>query len=257
MTTAIAKTHGRRTRSFVALATVLVAAVVSAPAFAANITITWLDMSPVLIGGTVPSGSVFNVPGIGNVTLTYTMPAHWSRTREQSVPNIAGNVVSGPDTYSWTNHEYFGTIFTPGELGPEFASITYTFPSTLPAGTVFLGSIGLGATTSFGGGASSFAVLQSGTFLGDWVPGPGYGATQFSGGFGAFGVQNSVTGPGGSDPWWNTYLGVVRIDDAVSSITITEGLLRGDGVGLNIGFNVPGAVGVEQRAWGGIKSLYR
>jgi hypothetical protein len=227
------------------------------PAGAANITITWLDMGPILAGNPVPSGSVFNVPGIGNVTLTHNIPAHWSGTRNFSAPDVAGNVVSGLDTYSWSNYEYFGTIFTPGELGPEFATITYTFPSTLAAGSVFVGSIGLGATTSFGGGASTYSSNQSATFIGDHVPGPGYGPTQFSGGIGTFTVQNSLTGPGGQDPWWNTYLGITRIDDPVSSITIVHGLLRGDGVGVNIGFNVPGAVGVEDETWGGVKGLYR
>jgi len=45
-----------------------------------------------------------------------------------------------------------------------------------------------------------------------------------------------VTGIGGADPHWNTELGVVRIDDALSSLTIHYSTLRGDGVGSNIGF---------------------
>lgn len=44
-----------------------------------------------------------------------------------------------------------------------------------------------------------------------------------------------VTGAGGVDPHWNTPLGVVRIDDPVSSLTVIFNQLRGDGVGVNIG----------------------
>lgn len=234
----------------------LAAAATAAPSFAANIPITWLDMSPTAFNSTVPNNSVFNVPGIGNVTVSYSIPAHWTQSRAQNPSFTAGNVVSGPDTYSWSNYEHFGTIFTAGDLGPESGTITYIFPSLLPSGTVFVGTIGLGATTSFGGGTSTTTVNQNGTFLGDYVPVGGFGPTQFIGGANTFTVQNSVTGAGGADPHWNTYLGVVRIDDAVQSIVVHQSQLRGDGIGVNVGFYAPG-VAVQEGAWSRIKGLYR
>jgi hypothetical protein len=224
---------------------------------AAIIPITWLDQSPTAFGSTIPNGSVFTVAGVGTVTVTYSIPAHWSQTRLQSPLYTAGNVTSGPDTYTWTNYEAFSTIFTPGLLGPEVGTVTYTFATTLPAGSVFVGPLGLGATTSFGGGTSTTRVGQNGTFLGDYVGDPTAGASQFIGGAGTFTVMNSVTGAGGSNPWWNSQLAVVRIDDAVSSITVTQTQLRGDGIGVNIGFAVDAVVPSESSTWGGVKSLFR
>jgi hypothetical protein len=224
---------------------------------AATIPINWLDMSPTAINAPVPNGSVFFVPGVGNVTVTYSIPAHWTHGRNQNPLYTVGNVVSGPDTYTWTNYEHFGTIFTAGDLGPESATITYTFAGTLPAGMVFVGTIGLGATTSFGGGASTTTVNQNGTFLGDYIGDVTAGASQFTGGAGTFSVQNSVTNAGGANPWWNTQLGVVRIDDAVSSVTVYQSQLRGDGIGVNIGFAHEGTVADEASTWGGVKVLFR
>lgn len=229
----------------------------SGAAFATTIPITWLDQSPTAFGSPVPNGSVFTVAGVGNVTVTYSIPAHWTHSRLLSAGYTAGNVAFGPDTYTWTNYEAFATIFTPGLLGPEVGTITYTFDSTLPAGSVFVGPIGLGATTSFGGGTSTTRVLQNGTFLGDFIGDVTAGASQFIGGPGSFTVMNSVTGAGGSNPWWNSQLAVVRIDDAVSSITVFQSQLRGDGIGVNIGFAVDAVVAIEPSTWGGVKSLFR
>lgn len=239
------------------LALVVAALALPAVVSAAAYSITWLDMSPTAINAPVPNGSVFFVPGVGNVTVTYSIPAHWTHGRNQNPLYTVGNVVSGPDTYSWSNYEHFGTIFTPGELGPETATITYTFAGTLPAGSVFVGTIGLGATTSFGGGASITTVNQNGTFLGDYIGDVTAGASQFTGGAGTFSVQNSVTNAGGANPWWNTQLGVVRIDDAVSSITVLQSQIRGDGIGVNIGFEPHGIVADEAATWGGVKVLYK
>ncbi len=226
--------------------------------FATVYSITWLDMSPTAIGSPVPNGAVIFVPGIGNVTVTYSIPAHWTHGRNQNPLYTVGNVVSGPDTYSWSNYEHFGTIFTAGDLGPELATITYTFAGSLPAGSVYVGTIGLGATTSFGGGASVTTVNQNGTFLGDYIGDVTAGASQFTGGAGTFAVQNSITNmAGGINPWWNTQLGVVRIDDVVSSITVHQSLIRGDGIGVNIGFVRDGIVANEDATWGDVKALFR
>lgn len=240
------------------IATLLCVAVLGVgTAIAATIPITWLDMSPTAFNTPVPNNSVFTVAGVGNVTVTYSIPAHWTQSRAQSAPYTSGSVTYGPDTFIWSNYEYFGTIFTPGLLGPEVGTITYTFPSTLPAGSVFVGPLGLGATLSYGGGASTTTVAQNGTFLGDFIGDPTAGASQFTGGPGTFAVQNSVTNYGGQNPWWNTQLAVVRVDDAVSSITITQSQLRGDGIGVNIGFAIDAVVSTEASTWGNVKSLFR
>lgn len=229
-------------------------------ATAATYNITWLDMSPVPFGTSVPSGSIFNVPGIGNVTVTTSIGANVSDSRAQNPDFVVGSVVNGPDTYQWNNYEYFGTILNtgPDPLVPVLSTITYTFPGTLPAGTVYVGTIGLGRTTSFGGGASTSTVNQNGTFLGDFIGSPpgNFGASLFTGGAGTFNVRNSQNGAGGADPWWNSQLGVIRIDDPVSSVTVLQDGIRGDGIGVNIGIDVV-AVPVGATSWGRIKSLYR
>lgn len=229
----------------------------AATARAANFNIDWLTMAPTAIGSPIPNNSVFVVAGIGNVTVSYAIPAHWSHSREMPAPFVSGNVVAGPDTYLWSDYEYFGTIFTAGDLGPEVGTITYTFPAQLSAGTVYVGALGLGATTSFGGGTSTTRVLQNGTFLGDWVGDATAGATQFIGGSGNFTLMNSTTGAGGVNPHWNTHLGVVRIDDPVSSITVIQTQLRGDGIGVNVGFVPDGATPANATTWGRLKELYR
>jgi MYXO-CTERM domain-containing protein len=52
-------------------------------------------------------------------------------------------------------------------------------------------------------------------------------------------MQNSVTGLGGQNPHWNTELGLVKIMDPISSLTVRFSQLSGDGVGLNIASVVP------------------
>lgn len=224
---------------------------------AANYAIDWLTMAPTPLGGSVPNGASFNVSGIGNVTVTYAIPALIGHVRAQSAPFQTGNVTLGPDTYSWTDYEWFGTIYNGTDLGPVACSVTYTFPAMLSPGTVYVGTIGLGATTSFGGGTSTIRVLQNGTYLGEWVGDATFGASQFIGGVGNFTVMNSVTGPGGVDPHWNTNLAVVRIDDAVSSLTVYHTVLRGDGIGANIGFVPDAPTPASSTSWGRLKHLYR
>ena len=226
-------------------------------AVAATVPITWLDMSPTPFNTTVPFGLVVNVAGVGNVTVTYSLPMDWLHERAQLANFTTGSVTSGPDTWTWANYDYFSTMFTAGDLGPFTGVITYTFPTTLAAGSVFVGAMGLGATTSFGGGASTTTVNQNGTYLGEFVGDAAFGATQFTGGAGTFTMQNSVTGAGGANPWWNTNLGVVRIDDAVASITVVQSMIRGDGIGVNIGFALDSVIANTSSSWSDIKALYR
>lgn len=228
------------------------------PATAATYTIDWLTQAPPAVGASIPNGSVYFVAGIGNVTVTHTIGALVNDSRSVSPSFVVGSVTPG-DTYQWSDFEYFGTILTagPDPIVPVLSKVTYTFPSTLPAGTVYVGTIGLGATTSFGGGTSTMTVNQNGTFLGDFAGSGGFGPSQFTPGAGTFQVQNSVTGPGGQDPHWNTQLAVVRIEDSVSSITIEHRGLRGDGIGANVGFVRDYATKATDSSWGRIKKLYR
>jgi hypothetical protein len=202
-------------------------------------------MSPPPLAGTIPSGSVYNVPGIGNVTVTHSFPGFIAVQRGSQPFFIYGSVTAGPDTYPWSNYEYFSTISNAVNIGPDPGTVTFTLPGTLPAGSVFIGTVGLGATTSFGGGTSTTTVAQNGTYLGEFIGDPAFGPTQFNPGVGTFSLQNSLTAPGGLNPNWNTNLGVVRIDDPVSSITVTQSGLRGDGIGVAIGFagadQIPGS----------------
>lgn len=240
-----------RTGSSLASALLLVAAIATT-ASAATV-ISWLDMSPTAFGSTVPNGQVINVPGIGNVTITYSIPANVTHVRQAGAGFTAGNI----GTTSWTNYESFSTIFTdgPDPLVPVTWSVTYTFPGTLPAGKVYFGAIGLGQTTSFGGGASIYTINQNGTFLGDYTDGGPWGPTQYTGGAGTFSMQNSQNGAGGANPWWNTPLGVVRIDDAISSLTVNCSQIRGDGIAENIGFVVD-PTPTHNTSWGRVKKLY-
>ena len=215
-------------------------------------------MAPISFGTEVPSGSVFWVSGIGNITVTHLEPSSWDyrEWRGQSDMYTSGLIANGVDTYAWPSYEYFACYFTMGELGPEMGTITFTFPPQ-PAGSVYVSTLGLGATTSFGGGTSTTRVDQNGTFLGDFAGDPTAGASLFTSGVHTFTIQNSVTGPGGLNPNWNTQLGVVRIDDAVSSITVYQSVLRGDGIGTNIGFAVPQVTRVKRGSLGKLKARYR
>lgn len=225
----------------VAVAAALALGGFASSAQAVNYTIDWLSMAPTLVGNSVPNAQVFNVPGVGNVTMTYAMGPEYTNSRLQPSWMQNVSITSGGDNYAWTNFEDLATVH---DGGPNSVlvlpwSVTYSFPANRAPGTTFLAVGGLGATTSFGGGTTTATVNQNGTFLGDYVSGMGFGATQFTGGVGTFSMQNSVTGAGGIDPHWNTEFGVVRIDDTVSSITVNFSQLRGDGVGVNVGFIVP------------------
>jgi len=234
-------------------------AIAATPAFAINYTIDWLNMSPTAFGSTVPNNSTYNLTGVGNVTISYAYPSYFTQSRGQTAQLITGNVNFAGDNYAWTNNEMFGTVFGvgPDPLVPIPWTITYTFQNPVAAGSLFLGVAGLGQTSSFGGGATIATVNQNGTFLGDWAGGGPWGPTQYTGGPGTFQMQNSLTGSGGLDPWWNTPLGVVRIDDTVSSLTVNMSQIRGDGVGLNIGYAVPGPGAAALLGLGGLVAARR
>jgi MYXO-CTERM domain-containing protein len=229
-----------KTLTTLSIASLLSLAAAASPALAVNYSLNWLDHSPTPMNTAVPNNSSYFLPGVGNVQISYNIPSTFVHNRGQNALFAPGSVTSGADTYSWTNHEYFGaTSFAPTPPGVASWDITYTFPGVQPAGTIILGVLGLGRTSSNGGGMTTASVLQNGQFLGDFISGGGGGATQYTGGAGTFTMNNSVTGPGGSNPWWNTELGLVKIMDPVSSLTVRFSQLSGDGAGLNIASFVP------------------
>jgi PEP-CTERM putative exosortase interaction domain len=224
---------------------VVSAAVVAAHtglACATNYTIDWLDMSPTTAGQPVPNNSSFFLAGLGNVTVSYSIPGTFTHARTVDASLQNGSVTSGPDTYSWAGHELFGATLT-GASTAQSWDITYTFSGPVSAGSLYLGIAGLGATTQSpsGAGATVATVLQNGTFIGDYAGNPAnnWGPTLFTGGPGVFLMQNSLAAPGGQNPHWNSQLGIVRIDDVVSSLTVRFNQLPGDGCGVNLGYVVP------------------
>jgi hypothetical protein len=238
---------------------ILTLVVAASTASAANYSVDWLQMAPTPFGTSVPNNSVYNLPGVGNVTITYSLPTWFTDARFQNAFLLNGNVTSGGDNYAWTGQELFATTNLAGPATPLIGDpwrITYTFTGVQPAGSIVLGVSGLGQTSSYGGAASTATVNQNGTFLGDWSSGGTYGPTQFTSGP-PFQMQNSVTGPGGQDPWWNTPLGVVRIDDPISSLTIDFSQISGDGVGVNIGHAVPEPTTLALLALGGLAIVRR
>lgn len=228
-------------------AAVISAMVIVAPAASAStLNIDWLDMGPTLFGSPVPNSSNYFLTGVGNVNVSYSIPGSYNHARTTNASLQNGSVVSGPNTYTWSAHELFAATPISATATTSW-DITFTFSSTVNAGDLYLGVAGLGATTQSpsGAGASIATVLQNGTFIGDYAGSPAnnWGPTQFTGGPGVFSLQNSLAAPGGADPHWNSQLAIVRIDDAVTSLTVRFTQLPGDGVGLNIGYvPAPGTV---------------
>lgn len=228
------------------------------PALAATVPLTWLDQGPTLFGNSVPNNSVFSHPGLGNVQVTYAFAGTFNDARFNNPLLNNGNVTSGPNTYTWGPQELFAATCLAGTAGTFTGqwSITYTFNGVKPAGSVYLGVAGLGRTTNNGGVWSVASVNQNGTFLGDWSGGGNYGPTEWNPGAGTFWLRNTLAGPGGADPWWNTPLAVIRIDDAVSSLTVHFDQLPGDGVGVNIAA-VPAPTGAAVLGLSGLLAMRR
>lgn len=218
----------------------------ASPVWAVSYTVDWMQMVPTPLGSAPPFLGFYNLPGVGFVQMSYT--SHWDFTesREQ-VPWLAsGSFIQGGDTYGWNNHEGLARVY--GGSNPNVPKdswfVTYTFPGTIPAGRIILGVAGLGRRNAQLGEnptdtITTATVLQSGFHLGDWTGGANWGPTLFSGGAGSFTMVNSLSGGGGMDPWWNTALALVRIDDAISSLTVRFDQTGGDGVNVNIGYLVP------------------
>jgi MYXO-CTERM domain-containing protein len=229
-----------RTRRILVSAGLVLAS--AAVASATSYNVNWMSLAPTPFGSAPPFTGTYNLPGIGAVQMSYTANPDFAEARFSN-PILAPGTV-GPyagDTYSWTSHEmlartnwaYSGVLNSPWQ-------VTYTFPGTVSGGQIVLGVAGLGRRDPRPGEnpadcITTATVNQNGSYFGDWTGGGNYGPTLYTPGAGTFSMQNSLTGPGGQDPWWNTGLAVVRIDDAVNSLTVYFNQTAGDGVGVNIG----------------------
>ncbi|MBK9187465.1 MAG: hypothetical protein IPM33_00775 [Phycisphaerales bacterium] len=222
----------------------LVLSCAAGSALGTNYTINWMSLAPTPIGNPPPFVGNYSLPGVGPVTMSYTAHSDFLEARQQYGPFQNGSVVNGPDTYAWANHEGLARTnwgFS-GAVNSSW-SVTFTFSGTVPAGQLALTVFGLGRRNPLPGETVADAmtlatVNQNGTFLGDFNP-TAVGPTDYIPGAGIFQMRNSLTGPGGQDPWWNTGMGVVRIDDAVSSLTVHFDHTSGDGVGVSLGSIVP------------------
>lgn len=226
--------------------------------------IDWMEMQPWILnnvnGPQIPSPQTFNLPGVGAVQMSFTSPSvPMSAIRGNSASMIAASVASGPDAYSWDNHEDFRrtNYNTPGTI--DNWSVTYTFlGGPVAAGRLALGVAGLGRLDlDYPGNITVVSVNQNGTFLGETVE-AWLGPNQFSGGVGSFSLQNALPGdstPG--NPAFNTRLAVVRIDDTISSLTVNFAQIGNDGTGVNIGYITPEPTTASLLLLGGLAALRR
>lgn len=239
----------------------LVLALVAANASAAIYNVDWLQLTPTPVGSPPPLTGTYNLPGVGAVQMAYTAHPDFLSARFQTAPLVTGSLTYGSDTYSWTNYEalartnwaYSGVLNSPWQ-------VTYTFPSTVPAGQIVVGTSGLGRRNPNANENpldvfSEATVNQNGTYFGDWTAAMNWGPAAVVTGPGVFSLTNSLTGPGGNDPWWNTGLSVIRVDDALNSLTVTFDQTSGDGLGVNIGVITPEPVSLSLLAVGGLAML--
>lgn len=216
-------------------------ALVTATASAASYNVNWMQMAPTPFGNAPPAVGTYNLPGIGSVQMAYSLHPDFVEARLAVGPLAVGSVTSGGDTYAWTSQECLArTNWAYSGVVNSSWFVTYTFSGTVPAGKLVVGVQGLGRRDPNPGETAfdcmtTVSCLQNGTHLGDFTGSMNVGATQFTDNTGSFDMINSLTGAGGYDPWWNTGLAVVMIDDAVSSITLRVSHTGGDGIGVNIG----------------------
>ncbi|HRX83425.1 MAG TPA: PEP-CTERM sorting domain-containing protein [Phycisphaerae bacterium] len=220
-------------------------ALAAANASANTYNIDWMSLAPTPFGSAPPFVSSYNLAGIGTVNMTYSANSDFVEARLQVPQLAAGSVSYAGDSYAWTNQETLARTNW-GFSGIINSSwfVTYTFPGTVPASKLVLGVQGLGRRDPNPGETTADAtteaiVLQNGTHFGDFTGALNVGPTQYTPGAGMFSMINSLSGPGGADPWWNTGLAVVRIDDAVNALTVRIDQTSGDGIGVNIGVITP------------------
>ncbi|MBU0640251.1 MAG: PEP-CTERM sorting domain-containing protein [Planctomycetes bacterium] len=195
--------------------------------------------------------------------MSYSANPDFAEARLQIPALASGSLTYAGDSYTWNNHETLARTnwAYSGVLNSSW-SVTYTFPNTIPAGQIILGVQGLGRRDPLPGEnaqdcITTATVLQNGTHLGDWTGSMNVGPTLFTPGSGMFSMMNSLSGPGGQDPWWNTGLALVRIDDPLNSLTVRFAQTSGDGVGVNIGTTVPEPGTLALLGLGGLGLLRR
>lgn len=242
----------------------VVSAMSTSGVMASVYSVDWMQLQPTPFNSAPPFNSTYNLPGIGNVQLTYTAHGDFTESR-LAVPALQnGSLSYAGDTYQWGPQEVLArTNFAFSGVTNSAWFATFTFPNTIPAGDLVLGVTGLGRRNPTNPGetfvdtTTLLTVAQNGTHFGDWTGAQNYGPTQFSPAAGSFTMINSLTGNGGADPWWNTGLALVRIDDAVSSLTVRIDQTSGDGMGLNIGRIVPEPGTLGLLLTGGLCTLVR
>jgi hypothetical protein len=251
------KTRKIQLAASVGFALALIASSASAVAY----NVDWMQLTPTPFGSAPPFSGTYNLPGIGAVQMTYTANPDFTEARFQNPALAAGTLTYAGDTYSWTNNEVLGRTnwAYSGVLNSPW-QVTYTFPGTVSAGQIVVGTIGLGRRNPNTNESpidviTRATVNQNGTYFGDWTGALNVGPAAFSSGPGTFSLINSLSGPGGVDPWWNTGLSLVRVNDAVSSLTVYFNHTSGDGAGVNIGVITPEPATLGMLALGGLAML--
>jgi hypothetical protein len=217
---------------------------------ASSYAVDWLDMSSLPVAGVVNDGTIYPLPGYGNVRVSYTsglFPVgpnpNWTR-----VAQGAGSVNHLGDNYAWTGADF--AVAVNGFSGSPVKAYTFTFEflsGPTVAGEILLGVFGLGRNDSEAGSSITTVIgAYNTTFLGDHDLGANFGPTQYSNPVaGVFQLQNSVPQPGAG--FFNTDFGVVRMDESLTTLTFRVNHIDEDGIGFTVGRAIvpePAALGV-------------
>jgi hypothetical protein len=208
---------------------------------AATYPVNWLDLSSASLGSgnPFPFNTVYPLPGYGDVQISCTASSDFNWYRNWSSDDQNGTVGNTIDTYHWTYKDNLAVVNYGSD---QTYTLTYNFLNgPIPGGKLVLGVLGLGRLDYRSPGSiTSVTVSQNGTWFGDWDLGPTASSTDFTGGTGSFTMTNATweTSSNWNDDYriyFNTDDSIVRIDDAVSSLTLTIHQITYDGIGVHIG----------------------